>query len=44
MEKFTTQVKEAEIVALCDTHQENLDRYQLEILIPSGRAADVRQL
>jgi predicted dehydrogenase len=28
---YTTQVKDAEIVALCDTHKDNLDRYQREI-------------
>ena len=31
---YTTQVKEAEIVALCDTHKGNLDRYQREIFDP----------
>ncbi len=31
---FTKQVKDAEIVALCDTHKENLNRYQREIFDP----------
>ena len=31
---YTTQVAEAEIVALCDTQPENLDRYQREIFEP----------
>ena len=31
---YTTQVQNAEIVALCDTHQDNLDRYQREIFDP----------
>jgi predicted dehydrogenase len=31
---FTKHVKDAEIVALCDTHKENLDRYQREIFDP----------
>ncbi|MGD0058710.1 MAG: Gfo/Idh/MocA family oxidoreductase [Verrucomicrobiia bacterium] len=31
---YTTQVKDAEIVALCDTHKHNLDLYQREIFDP----------
>ncbi len=31
---FTKQVKNAHIVALCDTHKENLNRYQREIFDP----------
>src|SRR5579871_854208 len=31
---YTTQVKNAEIVALCDTHKHNLDLYQREIFDP----------
>ncbi|HVM61231.1 MAG TPA: Gfo/Idh/MocA family oxidoreductase [Verrucomicrobiae bacterium] len=31
---YTTQVKNAEIVALCDTHPGNLDQYQREIFDP----------
>lgn len=45
---FTTQVKNAEIVALCDTHKENLDRYQREIFDPIKKKpptfADFRDL
>lgn len=31
---WTTEVPDAEIVALCDTHQPNLDRYQRELFEP----------
>jgi len=31
---YTTQVKDAKIVALCDTHKHNLDLYQREIFDP----------
>src|ERR1039457_2662705 len=31
---YTTQVQEVEVVALCDTHKENLDRYQREVFDP----------
>jgi predicted dehydrogenase len=31
---YTTQVNDAEIIALCDTHQANLDVYQREIFDP----------
>ncbi len=31
---YTTQVPEAEVVALCDTHKDNLDRYQREVFDP----------
>jgi predicted dehydrogenase len=31
---YTTQVQNAEIVALCDTHKPNLDQYQREIFDP----------
>ncbi len=31
---YTTQVKDAKIVALCDTHKHNLDVYQREIFDP----------
>jgi predicted dehydrogenase len=34
---YTTQVRDAEIVALCDTHRESLDRYQREIFDPIGK-------
>lgn len=34
---YTTQVQDAEIVALCDTRAENLDRYQREIFDPIKR-------
>jgi len=31
---YTTQVPDAEIVALCDTHKNNLNRYQREVFDP----------
>ena len=31
---YTTQVPEVEVVALCDTHKGNLDRYQREVFDP----------
>jgi len=31
---YTTQVPEVEVVALCDTHKENLGRYQREVFDP----------
>ncbi len=34
---YTTQVQDAEIVALCDTHRKNLDRYQREIFDPINK-------
>jgi len=34
---FTKQVKDTEIVALCDTHKDNLDRYQREIFDPINK-------
>jgi predicted dehydrogenase len=45
---FTKQVNNAEIVGLCDTHKENLDRYQREIFDPIKKKppqfADYRDL
>jgi predicted dehydrogenase len=32
-----TQVRDAEVVALCDTHKGNLDRYQREIFDPINK-------
>jgi len=31
---YTTQVPEVDVVALCDTHKGNLDRYQREVFDP----------
>ncbi len=45
---WTTEVPEAEIVALCDTHQPNLERYQRELFEPLNQTpatfADYRDM